>query len=49
MSQKNYNHNISEAVKKSIAIIGGGFAGLKFVQKSLCDRLVLKAPYLIHC
>ncbi len=36
MSPKSYIPNIPETIKKRIVIIGGGFAGLKFVQKSLC-------------
>lgn len=36
MTQKTYIPNIPETAKKRIVIIGGGFAGMKFVQKSLC-------------
>jgi NADH dehydrogenase len=41
MSQKNYIPNIPETGKKRIVIVGGGFAGLKFVQKSLCAHYQL--------
>jgi len=41
MTQKTYIPNIPETDKKRIIIIGGGFAGLKFVQKSLCRNFQL--------
>ena len=41
MTQKSYMPNIPEIDKKRIVIIGGGFAGLKFVQKSLCQHYQL--------
>mgnify|MGYP005842863377 CR=1 FL=1 len=41
MSKKNYIPNIPETDKKRIVIIGGGFAGLKFIQKSLCAHYQL--------
>ena len=41
MSEKNYIPNIPETAKKRIVIVGGGFAGLKFVQKSLCQHYQL--------
>ncbi|PKP02207.1 MAG: FAD-dependent oxidoreductase, partial [Bacteroidetes bacterium HGW-Bacteroidetes-9] len=36
MKQKNYIANIPEPENKRLVVIGGGFAGLKLVQKSLC-------------
>ena len=41
MLQKIYIPNIPETGKKRIVIVGGGFAGLKFVQKSLCAHYQL--------
>ncbi|MCA1761081.1 MAG: FAD-dependent oxidoreductase, partial [Bacteroidales bacterium] len=41
MSEKNYIPNIPETEKKRIVIVGGGFAGLKFIQKSLCAHYQL--------
>jgi len=41
MSQKNYIPNIPEATKKRVVVVGGGFAGLKFIQKSLCQHYQL--------
>ncbi len=41
MTQKTYIPNIPEIDKKRIVIVGGGFAGLKFVQKSLCQHYQL--------
>jgi NADH dehydrogenase len=41
MSQKNYIPNIPETAKKRVVVIGGGFAGLKFIQKSLCQHYQL--------
>jgi NADPH-dependent 2,4-dienoyl-CoA reductase/sulfur reductase-like enzyme len=38
MTNKNYIPNLPETDKKRIVIIGGGFAGLKFVRKSLCQH-----------
>lgn len=35
-SPKTYIPNIPEVEKKRIVVVGGGFAGLKFVRKSLC-------------
>ncbi|PKP50120.1 MAG: FAD-dependent oxidoreductase, partial [Bacteroidetes bacterium HGW-Bacteroidetes-1] len=36
MTPKTYIPNIPEPRKKRLVIVGGGFAGLKLVQKSLC-------------
>jgi NADPH-dependent 2,4-dienoyl-CoA reductase/sulfur reductase-like enzyme len=36
MEHKNYIPNIPETAKKRVVVVGGGFAGLKFIQKSLC-------------
>ncbi|MBW6490816.1 MAG: NAD(P)/FAD-dependent oxidoreductase [Lentimicrobium sp.] len=36
MTQKTYIPNIPAPLKKRLVIVGGGFAGLKLVQKSLC-------------
>lgn len=41
MTQKTYIPNIPKTGKKRIVIVGGGFAGLKFVQKSLCQHYQL--------
>lgn len=41
MSQKNYIPNIPEIAKKRVVVVGGGFAGLKFIQKSLCAHYQL--------
>jgi NADH dehydrogenase len=41
MTQKSYIPNIPETGKKRVVIVGGGFAGLKFVQKSLCQHYQL--------
>jgi NADH dehydrogenase len=41
MLQKNYIPNIPETAKKRVVVVGGGFAGLKFIQKSLCAHYQL--------
>lgn len=41
MNQKRYIPNIPNTKKKRVVIVGGGFAGLKFIQKSLCAHYQL--------
>jgi NADH dehydrogenase len=41
MLQRNYILNIPETTKKRVVVVGGGFAGLKFIQKSLCAHYQL--------
>jgi len=41
MTKNNYIPNIPETTKKRVVVVGGGFAGLKFIQKSLCAHYQL--------